>query len=357
MLFVQGSNPAVTAPRQQLVLEGLARDDLFTVVHDQVLTDTALYADVVLPATTHFEADDLAGSYGSFTRQRVAAVIDRVGESRTNDEVGAGLAARLGLDMQRFDTDPDALMTEGLAGGAAPRAGEVEVLHQPGGAVQFRDTFPGFEDGKAGSAPPILREGAVPSYRELESSYPLALITPATHRTINSMFGEFNAAEACVRMHPDDAAARAVADGDTVRMWNDLGAIEVIARLDARPSARRRVDAEGPLAARRAGRAHRQRARARHPQRPRRWRVLQRRPCRDRAGQASAEELDPVAVWVFDDRDRDAGPELDDRHGDLVSRRLARVDDLLDVVDADRPVAVAERGVHPAGRAPGSSFG
>ena len=76
VLFVQGSNPAVTAPRQQLVLEGLARDDLFTVVHDQVLTDTALYADVVLPATTHFEADDLAGSYGSFTRQRVAAVID-----------------------------------------------------------------------------------------------------------------------------------------------------------------------------------------------------------------------------------------------------------------------------------------
>ncbi len=69
MLFVQGSNPAVTAPRQRLVLEGLARDDLCTVVHDQVLTDTALYADVVLPATTHFEADDLAGSYGTFTRQ------------------------------------------------------------------------------------------------------------------------------------------------------------------------------------------------------------------------------------------------------------------------------------------------
>jgi anaerobic selenocysteine-containing dehydrogenase len=232
VLFVQGSNPAVTAPRQQLVLEGLARDDLFTVVHEQVLTDTALYADVVLPATTHFEADDLAGSYGSFTLQRVAAVIDRVGESRTNDEVGAGLAARLGLDMQRFGSDPEALMTEGLDGAAPPRAGDVEVLRKPGTAVQFRDTFPDFEDGKARLAPPILRDGAVPTYRELESSYPLALITPATHRTINSMFGEFNAAEACVRMHPEDALVRAVADGDTVRMWNDLGAIEVVARLD-----------------------------------------------------------------------------------------------------------------------------
>ena len=123
VLFVQGSNPAVTAPRQRLVLDGLGRDDLFTVVHDQVLTDTALYADVVLPATTHFEADDLAGSYGSFTRQRIAAVIDRVGESRTNDEVGAGLAARLGLDMTRYGTDPDALMKEGFGGASPARCG------------------------------------------------------------------------------------------------------------------------------------------------------------------------------------------------------------------------------------------
>jgi anaerobic selenocysteine-containing dehydrogenase len=151
VLFVQGSNPAVTAPRQRLVLDGLGRDDLYTVVHDQVLTDTALYADVVLPATTHFEADDLAGSYGSFTRQRIAAVIDRVGESRTNDEVGAGLAARLGLDMTRYCTDPDALMKEGLGGGLPAPAGDVEVLHAPGTAVQFRDTFPDFEDRKRGS--------------------------------------------------------------------------------------------------------------------------------------------------------------------------------------------------------------
>ena len=209
VLFVQGSNPAVTAPRQRLVLDGLGRDDLFTVVHDQVLTDTALYADVVLPATTHFEADDLAGSYGSFTRQRIVAVIDRVGESRTNDEVGAGLVARLGLDMTRYCTDPDALMKEGLGGASLAAAGDVEVLHAPGTAVQFRDTFPDFEDRKARLAPSILRDGAVPAYRELEtgSGFPLALITPATHRTINSMFGEFNAAEPCVRLHPDDATA------------------------------------------------------------------------------------------------------------------------------------------------------
>ncbi|HTN81284.1 MAG TPA: molybdopterin dinucleotide binding domain-containing protein, partial [Acidimicrobiales bacterium] len=233
VLFVQGSNPAVTAPNQRLVLEGLARQDLFTVVHDQVLTDTALLADVVLPATTHFEADDLAGSYGSFTLQRVAPVIDRVGESRTNDEVGAALAARLGLDLARYTADPVTLMSAGLGGGELPVAGSAEILHSPGSAVQFRDTFPSFEDRKARLAPPILRDRAVPTYRELDSPYPLALITPATHRTINSMFGEFNAAEACVRVHPDDAAPRDVGDGDIVRMWNDLGSIEVVARIDA----------------------------------------------------------------------------------------------------------------------------
>jgi len=106
LLFVQGANPAVTAPDQTTMLRGLAREDLFTVVHDQVLTDTARFADVVLPATTHFEAEDVAHSYGSYVVQPVRAVIDRVGESRTNDELASGLASRLGLDPEEFDPDP-----------------------------------------------------------------------------------------------------------------------------------------------------------------------------------------------------------------------------------------------------------
>ena len=86
VLVVIGANPAVSHPEQQLVLEGLARDDVFTVVHEQVMTDTARFADVVLPATTHFEVDDVTRSYGSFTRHVMPAVIERVGESRTNNE-------------------------------------------------------------------------------------------------------------------------------------------------------------------------------------------------------------------------------------------------------------------------------
>jgi anaerobic selenocysteine-containing dehydrogenase len=233
VLFVQGSNPAATCPNQRLVHAGLAREEVFTVVHDQVLTDTARFADVVLPATTHFEVDDLAGSYGTFVRQRLTAVIDRVGESRSNNEMAAALAPRLGLSAERFDPDPVALMVRGLGGTAPPNAGEASVLREPGTTVQFRDTSPGFDDGRARLAPSLLRERAVPSYQPLESSYPLALITPATHRTINSILGEFNAAEAAVRISPDDAGARGVADGDRVRVWNDDAEIRVVARVDA----------------------------------------------------------------------------------------------------------------------------
>jgi len=94
VLFIQGANPAATAPDQRTMLRGLSREDVFTVVHEQVMTDTARHADVVLPATTHFEADDVADSYGSFVVQPVRAVIDRVGESRTNDEVAGALTGQ-----------------------------------------------------------------------------------------------------------------------------------------------------------------------------------------------------------------------------------------------------------------------
>ena len=109
VLVVQGANPAVMNPAQAKVLAGLARDDLFTVVHDQVLTDTARYADVVLPATTHFETPDVIVPYGSYTAQAVEPAIDRVGQSRTNDEVTAGLAAsprRAANPARRSTRDP-----------------------------------------------------------------------------------------------------------------------------------------------------------------------------------------------------------------------------------------------------------
>ena len=230
VLFVSGANPAVMSPDQTRVLRGLARDDVFTVVHEQVLTDTAALADVVLPCTTHFEADDIAHSYGSYTLQRMRRLIEPVGESRTNDEVAAALAARLGFPAASFDPDPEAMLERVVFdGGGAEGA---RVLREPGATVQFATVFPTFADRRARLHDP---SGQVPApvYLPLMSQYPLTLISPATNRTINSILGEVRAAEAVVAINPSDAAARQVTDGDTVRLWNDQASLEVPCRIDA----------------------------------------------------------------------------------------------------------------------------
>ena len=219
VLFVQGANPVVMCPDQHAVLDAFARDDVFTVVHDQVMTDTARYADVVLPATTHYEADDLAGSYGSFAILPVNAVIDRVGESRTNDEVAAALGARLSVDLTApiSGIDRESLITDG--GDLGPRVVRDRT-------VQFVDSSP--TDGKARLAQP-----EVPSYHPIESAYPLALITPASSKLINSMFGEFQSPDPVIRLNPGDARSRSLAPGDQVRVFNDLGSLDLGCVIDA----------------------------------------------------------------------------------------------------------------------------
>jgi anaerobic selenocysteine-containing dehydrogenase len=228
VLFVQGSNPAATAPNQQLVHAGLARDDLFTVVHEQVLTDTARFADLVLPATTHFEARDVAASYGSYVLGEIPAVIDPVGESRTNNELVAALAPRLGFDAADYPTDPDVLTTVLFADGVTVEG--TKPFRAPSTTVQFRDTFPTTASGRARLAG--LDEIDVPRYRALDELYPLALISPSTPRTITSMFGEFNGPDAVVSIAPADADARGVHDGDDVRVFNGAATLTLPARID-----------------------------------------------------------------------------------------------------------------------------
>jgi anaerobic selenocysteine-containing dehydrogenase len=226
VLFVQGSNPAATAPNQQLVHQGLARDDLFTVVHDQVLTDTARFADLVLPATTHFESDDIAASYGAYVLAEMPPVIDRVGESWTNNEVIAALAPRIGFDAADYDPTPATMIAGAFADGVTVDG--VNVFRPAQTTVQFRDTFPA--GGKVRLAG--IDEIGVPQYREIDERYPLALITPATHRTITSMFGEFNGPDAVVSVSPSDALARGLGDGDLVRVYNHDASVTVPLRLD-----------------------------------------------------------------------------------------------------------------------------
>ncbi len=228
-LFVQGSNFAATNPDQTSVLRGLARDDLFTVVHEQVLTDTARYADVVLPATTHFETHDLAASYGSYVLQEMRPVIEPVGESRSNNEVAADLARRMGYDLTRFSTGRQEILDRCMTDDGSYEG--ARATRPDGGTVQFRDTFPSHTDARVRLAD--MHRLGVPRYIELVDPYPLTLITPANAKTVNSMFGEFQATDPAVRMHPDDAAARRLTDGQAVRVQNDRASLATQVRIDS----------------------------------------------------------------------------------------------------------------------------
>ena len=226
VLFVQGSNPAVMAPDQRSVLAGLAREDLFTVVHEQVMTDTAALADIVLPATTYFESGrDVAVGYGAYAASPVRQVIPRVGEARTNAEVIEGLAARLGLDGYSGDEVP------------APPVPDRPVPTRPDGTVQFGPAgAPGTTEPDGRRAHLVLGPGSdpLPVHRELhDEAHPLTLITPATSRTINSMFGEYDPPGATVTMHPDDAGARGLASGDAARVFNGRAELRLPVVVDA----------------------------------------------------------------------------------------------------------------------------
>ncbi len=238
VLFVQGANPAAMNPAQDKVLAGLARDDLFTIVHEQVMTDTARWADVVLPATTHFEVADVAVPYGAFVAQALPAVIDRVGESRTNDEVTAGLAARLGFAAgpgQAFDPSRERLLGLVLPAGVP----DAVVTHAAGTAVQFRDVWPATADHRVhlvtDPADPAARPGEarLPGFAELTATEPLALLTPAGPGTINSIFGEAAPSSPVIRLHPIDADARGLVDGQRVRVSDGRHQLETALALDA----------------------------------------------------------------------------------------------------------------------------
>ncbi|HNG23505.1 MAG TPA: molybdopterin-dependent oxidoreductase [Microthrixaceae bacterium] len=228
VLIVQGANPAVSAPDQQAVLAGLSREDLFTVVHDQVMTDTATFADVVLPATTYFEqGDDVAVGYTSYAASPLRRVIAPVGESRTNGEVAAGLAAALGVDGYHPEQVPP------------PPLPERAVPTRPQGTVQFGPVGePGTTRPDGGRARLALGAGSdpVPTHRPVDSPFPLTLITPASSRQINSMFGEYDPPPAQISVSPEDASARGVLDGADVRVFNDLATLVLPARID--PSVR-----------------------------------------------------------------------------------------------------------------------
>jgi anaerobic selenocysteine-containing dehydrogenase len=244
LLFVYNSNPLATIPNQEKVRRGLSRSDLFTVVFEQVVTDTARYADVLLPATTFVENYDLAKSYGPISLQLVRPVIEPVGEARPNPQVFSEIADRLGI--ARAEEETDTLLR--IAGklpleiaGDLMEHGTATPAHA-GAPVQFVDVFPLTPDRKVHLFSETLDREApagLYGYRTdpATDEFPLALISPASEKSVSSTLAELRQRAAVLRMNPDDALARGLATDDPVRVFNQHGEVHcpVALNKDIRP--------------------------------------------------------------------------------------------------------------------------
>ena len=255
-LYVYSSNPAAVCPNQTLVLEGLAREDLFTVVHEQVLTDTAYYADLVLPATTSMEHEDLYRSYGQFTVQLALPVLPPPGETLSNWEVCARLAKALGVAEAHYATSVDALIREFLARGAATaRTITYEQLRRDGWArldlprpyMPFAHGAPTPSGRVEFYSETMARQGlpALPTYvpltegperQDLLQRFPLQCIVPPNRFFLNSSFSQSELLRRrqkapTVMLAVADAAARGIGDGDQVRVESARGAARFTAQV------------------------------------------------------------------------------------------------------------------------------
>jgi anaerobic selenocysteine-containing dehydrogenase len=242
-LFVYNSNAAVTSPHQTKILKGLEREDLFTVVFDSVLTDTARYADVLLPNTTFLEGYDLVRAYGPIGLRLGQPVVEPVGESRCNADVFGELLQRLELGVEGDPSGELEEMLDVLSKLPEPAGGQVRdsgAATPPwdGRPIQFVDVFPRTPDQKVDLCPEAL-ESAAPAglygYQPdpATAEFPLALISPASERSITSMLAELPRPEVKLLMHPDDAAARELSDGDGMRVFNALGEVRCNVQLGA----------------------------------------------------------------------------------------------------------------------------
>ncbi len=235
-LYVYNSNPAAVAPDQSAVLRGLVRDDLFTVVHERFLTDTARYADVVLPATTSLEHVDLYRSYGQYSIQRAKPALAPLGEARSNWEVFKLLAKAMGLADPMFSLSADELINRLLAKPAPMREGIDKARLSEGKAVRMtvadgaKSVFR-TPSGKIEILNPRqqhLLPAVLPTYSDRDGP-PLRLMTAPSLHGLNSSFLQerddlrAKAGPMALRMSPADASKRALSSGEIVEVESLTG--------------------------------------------------------------------------------------------------------------------------------------
>lgn len=277
-LMVYNSNPVVVCPDQDKLIEGLSREDLFTVVSEHFMTDTAQYADLVLPATTQLEQEDIMFSWGHLYVTYNNRSIEPVGEAIPNTELFRRLAAAMGFDDPAFTRTDEEMIAEafdwnnpamdGISVQSLKQSGfqrlalppaEEYAPHREGNFKTASGKTEFYSSAAAGGnfVVPLFRQGSndhqpgqpvdpLPHYippREndvhnaaLAAAYPLNLISPKSHAFINSSFGnvEFHQKvqkPATLMLNPADAEARRIATGDRVRVFNDRGSVELLAKV------------------------------------------------------------------------------------------------------------------------------
>jgi len=253
MTIVYNNNPVAVCPDSEKVIAGFSREDLFTVVMDHFQTDTADYADILLPATTQLEHHDVHKSYGHLYMLANNPAIAPVGESLPNSEVFRRLAARMGFEEPCFrDSDEDICRTalNGIDWDRLKEAGwqKLDVPERfapfaqggfptPSGKCEFYSAA--LE--RQGIDPlPFYNPPAEVENRELEQRYPLAFLSPPARNFLNSSFANIARFRSLERephldLHPKDAAERGIADGDMVRVFNDRGSQRLRARVNGKP--------------------------------------------------------------------------------------------------------------------------
>ncbi len=244
-LFVYNHNPLIVHPDQNRFRRGLAREDLFVVGSDVVMTDSLAWADVVLPACSNFEHDDIYPAYGQHWLQRAKAAIPLLGEALPNTEIFRRLAEKFGFDEPAFRATDIELMDDAIDGGD-PRVGmkpstipldrALPMTKEGANTILFSSAPPKTKSGKVELSSSYLDEkyqARMPSFRPVTSTFPLMLISPASDKRITSTFGGAGPAEGPppLEMHAEDAKARGLRDGQHVRVWNDLGEVFLPLRI------------------------------------------------------------------------------------------------------------------------------
>jgi anaerobic selenocysteine-containing dehydrogenase len=258
-LFVYNSNPAAIAPNQNDVLRGMRRQDLFTVVHEQFFTDTADYADVLLPAPTFLEVKDVQGAYGHLFTQVSEPAIAPLGEAKSNVALFGELGRRMGFEEACFDDREDALIDQaletndpwfaGITRERLERAGHIplQLPADAAGEVLPFSTAEWFRtpSGRGELVPvPVFTAPVESRAHAAEGAYPLEFLPRKADNYMNSTFAnlpQHQRMEArtagVLEMHRTDAAARAIVTGDEVEVFNGRGSLALKALVNAQVAA------------------------------------------------------------------------------------------------------------------------